>query len=194
MMLSIASWVMGGVTGFALTLALLAGASQFEIIDWTISNLGHSVWAFLSCLLMFIGTLYQLKAKLKDTKHYQSVVQMDQLTDVWIHLFIGIGVIWTAIGMRSALVNTLSTPDALVNDASQVLGRLVDGGILLALSTTIVGAIGGYLMRLFKTVAIGAELTAFYQRHDRLDVDRAIDRLRNIEQLLASLNVGGGRT
>jgi hypothetical protein len=143
---------------------------------------------------MFIGTLYQLKAKLKDTKHYQSVVQMDQLTDVWIHLFIGIGVIWTAIGMRSALVNTLSTPDALVNDASQVLGRLVDGGILLALSTTIVGAIGGYLMRLFKTVAIGAELTAFYQRHDRLDVDRAIDRLRNIEQLLASLNVGGGRT
>lgn len=187
MILSLASYLVGSVLGFALTFAYLADASQIVPIEWARTNLGHSIWAFTTCLLFFLATLGRLKTKLADTRHYQSVVQLDQLSDVWIHLFIGIGVIWTAIGMRSALVSTLSTPDTLANDASQVLGRLVDGGILLALSTTIVGAIGGYLMRLAKTITLGAALTDFYQRHDQQDWNVALDRLQSIERHLASI-------
>jgi hypothetical protein len=40
---------------------------------------------------------------------------------------------------------------------------MVDGGILLALSTTIFGGVGGYLMRVLKTVSVGAELKRYYR-------------------------------
>ena len=82
---------------------------------------------------------------------------------------------------------TLSVPEGLANDASHVLARLVDGGILLALSTTIAGAVGGYLMRLFKTVSIGIELTAFYQHQNNAPLETALHRLGNIERLLESV-------
>ena len=115
------------------------------------------------------------------------MAQLDQLSDVLIHVFIGIGVIWTAIGMRNALVATLAMPDTLGGNASHVLGSLVDGGILLALSTTIVGAIGGYLMRLFKTVSLGALLTGYYREQSAQPVESALSRLGNIERLLEQL-------
>ena len=35
------------------------------------------------------------------------MVQLDHLTDIWTTLFFGTGVIWTAIGMRSALIFAL---------------------------------------------------------------------------------------
>ena len=56
-----------------------------------------------------------------------------------------------------------------------------------ALTTTIVGAIGGYLMRLFKTLWIGTELTAFYHQHDQQDVQAALAQLGRIERLLEQL-------
>ena len=187
MIVSIASYLIGGVMGFFITLVIIADAWQFNLVDWTTTNLGHSTWVFSACLGLFVYTLTKLNSQLERKAEYQSVVQLDQLSDVWIHLFVGIGVIWTAIGMRSALVTTLSVPDTLANDASQVLGRLVDGGILLALSTTIVGAIGGYLMRLAKTIYVGSSLTEYYQYHDRVDVQLAMGQLTQIETLLEQL-------
>ena len=62
-------------------------------------------------------------------------------------LFFGIGVIWTAIGMRSALIVGLSDLDSAMAaqlGSFEILRRLIQGGILLALSTTIFGAVGGY--------------------------------------------------
>ncbi len=187
MIVSIASYLIGGVMGFFITLAIIADAWQINLVSWTTTNLGHSTWVFTACLGLFVYTLMKLKVQLTNNDEYQAVVQMDQLSDVWIHLFVGIGVIWTAIGMRSALVSTLSVPDTLANDAGQVLGRLVDGGILLALSTTIVGAIGGYLMRLAKTIYLGSFLTEYYQRHDRQDLEVAMVQLTQIENLLERL-------
>jgi len=187
MMLAVTSYLIGGVSGYLLVLMLIPGESQVALLNWAGDNLGLSIWAFGLCLASFFATLHLLQSRLSDTGNYRSVVQLDQLSDVWIHVFIGIGVVWTAIGMRSALVDTLSAPQSLGNDAGQVLERLVEGGILLALSTTIVGAVGGYLMRLIKTVSIGGQLTEFYYRHERIDWEAALGRLRNIEHHLAAM-------
>jgi hypothetical protein len=111
------------------------------------------------------------------------VVELDQLTDVWIHSFIGIGVIWTAVGMRGALQLALADPDhALADSAGSVLKKLVDGGILLALTTTIVGAVGGYLLRLGKTLYAGAALHEFYERLQRRDNLELLAAVRRIER------------
>ena len=61
---------------------------------------------------------------------------------------------------------------------------LFRSGILLALSTTIVGAVGGYLMRLGKTIYLGGLLSVFYEQHERRDLSTAVERLEGIEQLL----------
>lgn len=187
-MMSTVIYSAGGVLGFLVTLALVSGAGDQDISSWISINLGQSTWLFTACLLAFGATLNQLRQMLQQQADYQSVAQLDQLSDVLIHVFVGIGVIWTAIGMRNALVATLAVPDTLGTEASHVLARLVDGGILLALSTTIVGAIGGYLMRLFKTVSIGAVLSGYYQQRAAEPVQAALSRLSNIERLLEEMN------
>ena len=116
------------------------------------------------------------------------VVKLDQLSDVWINLFVGIGVIWTAVGMRSALQAALGDPgDALSDSAGSVLHKLVDGGILLALTTTIVGGVGGYLMRLVKTMVVGARLQTFYSGVSRADLRELVGLSERIEARLARL-------
>ena len=148
-------------------------------------NLGYSTWLFAATLLVFQVNLTQLAAELEHEPRFSRVVFLDQLSDVWMHLFIGIGVVWTAVGMRDALVATLAVPGGgLVQDAGQVLGRLVDGGILLALTTTIVGALGGYAMRLVKTVGLGASLSRFYHQHDRQELVEAVARLGRIHDVM----------
>lgn len=136
----------------------------------------------------------RLRSLLDAADGKRTVVELDQLTDVWIHLFIGIGVIWTAVGMRAALQLTLADPEHTLSDsAGTVLQKLVDGGILLALSTTIVGAVGGYLMRLGKTLYIGAELHEFYQDQRQADVRALLGSLQRIEQTLVWNPVPGAR-
>ncbi len=188
-MIQSAGWhLIGALAGFTISLGLLTSTVRLAIINWITTNLGYSTLAFGICLVAYLASLLTLKQQLNRRAAYQRVVQLDQLSDVWIHVFIGIGVIWTAIGMRSALVVTLSAPDSLINDAGQVLSRMVEGGILLALSTTIVGAIGGYLMRLFKTLTLGPALTAFYHQENRSGIEATLDKLDRIEQRLAGLS------
>ena len=113
------------------------------------------------------------------------VVEVDQLSDVWIHLFVGIGVIWTAVGMRSALQTALGDPgSALTDTAGNVLRKLVDGGILLALTTTIVGGVGSYLMRLGKTVLVGAPLQDFYEDSNHRELRELVTTAERIEARL----------
>jgi hypothetical protein len=135
--------------------------------------------------------LTRLNRLLDDATHpdvgpgFTEVLELDQLLDVWIHLFVGIGVIWTAVGMRSALQAALGDPgEALVDNAGSVLQKLVDGGILLALTTTIVGGVGSYLMRLGKAMAVGARLNAFYEAHNRRDMGELIEVTRRLESTL----------
>jgi hypothetical protein len=179
--------------------ALLYVLSRYEIItfashrvpslggwlDWAYMNLGSSIPVFAILLLAFFFTLAQLRRLLESEGSINRIVQLDQLTDIWTTLFFGTGVIWTAIGMRSALIFALGDPDASINEgAFAILERMVEGGILLALSTTIFGGIGGYLMRVYKAIALSTRLQARYDREARSDTSSMRDSLRRIEQHL----------
>ena len=170
-----------------LTLEASAGSAWAE---WIALNLGHSVWLFALVLAFYGLNLHRLQERLERSPQSLEVVELDQLSDVWINLFIGIGVIWTAVGMRSALQAALGQPDAGEASADTVLRNLVDGGILLALTTTIVGAVGGYLMRLLKTLLVGARLQAVYEAQQSQRLDSLINATERIEQHLAPMEVG----
>ncbi len=181
----------GASLGIATGVAVMAAVQPVDLLTqvsaWLALNLGHSLWLFSLVLMLYIASLMHLDRLIKTDSSFVRVVQLDQLSDVWIHVFIGIGVVWTAIGMRSALSTTLGTPERIGDGASEILGRLVDGGILLALTTTIVGAIGGYLMQLAKTLILGAALNSFFHRQETRDLQGLVSQLGRIEAHLAQL-------
>ena len=153
--------------------------------DWVIENLGSSIPVFAALLLAFVVTISRLRQKLRSEAPTNEIVQLDHLSDIWTTLFFGTGVIWTAIGMRGALIFALGEPGESVQEgAFAVLQRMVDGGILLALSTTIFGGIGGYLMRVYKSVALGARLQSRYDKAARIDTESMNNSLRRIEHFL----------
>jgi hypothetical protein len=154
-------------------------------LDWAYANLGSSIPVFAGLLIVFFFTLSRLRASVVAERPINEIIQLDHLTDIWTTLFFGTGVIWTAIGMRSALLFALGEPDATVQaGAFAVLERLVDGGILLALSTTIFGGIGGYLMRVYKSMSLGAQLQQQYDRAARADTAKMRESLERIEEHL----------
>ena len=154
-------------------------------LDWAYLNLGSSIPVFALLLLAFFFSLNRLQSKLDDDRPVNQIVQLDHLTDIWTTLFFGTGVIWTAIGMRSALIFALGDPDTTVKEgAFAILERMVEGGILLALSTTIFGGIGGYVMRVYKTITLGARLQERYDQAARIDTSCMRDSLERIEQQL----------
>jgi hypothetical protein len=168
-----------------ITPAAGSGDGGEELAAWIALNLGNSSWLFAAVMVLFVVHLLRLRRLLDEPADRRAVVELDQLTDVWIHVFIGIGVIWTAVGMRSALQLALADPEhALVDTAGSVLKKLVDGGILLALSTTIVGAVGGYLLRLGKTVYVGAALHEFYDGLQRRDMRELLATVQRVEGTL----------
>ena len=188
-----ANYVSGGLAGLAIGMLAMLVFAPWDVnllsgsSAWLASNLGHSIWLFAAVLTFYSANLIRLDRLIGTNAPLTQIVQLDQLSDVWIHLFIGIGVIWTAIGMRSALATTLNAPAALDEGAGDILSRLVDGGILLALTTTIVGAVGGYIMQLTKTISLGAELTGYYQREERREVLTALAQLTRMEAHLARI-------
>jgi hypothetical protein len=154
-------------------------------LEWAYVNLGSSIPVFALLLLAFFVSLSRLRSLLENDRPIDKVVQLDHLTDIWTTLFFGTGVIWTAIGMRSALIFALGDPESTVQlGAFAILERMVDGGILLALSTTIFGGIGGYLMRVYKAVALGSALQQHYDRAARVDTASMRNSLQRIEQHL----------
>ena len=154
------------------------------IVDWLYRNLGLSLIPFLFILLFYTGTLRRLARRVGTNSPVEQVIQLEHLTDIWISLFFGVGVIWTAIGMRTALLYALGDMEEAGRDAFSVLERLVDGGILTALSTTILGGVGGYLMRLGKTFYVGAKLNHYYSHQEQ-------DRSGRIEGLLNDIRDKG---
>ena len=154
-------------------------------LRWTYTNLGLSIPVFAILLVVFFASLRRLRSHLENDRPINEIVQLDHLTDMWTTLFFGTGVIWTAIGMRSALIFALGDPDSTVQQgAFAVLERMVDGGILLALSTTIFGGVGGYLMRIFKSISLGASLQHYYDQAARVDTSVMRESLQRIEQHL----------
>ncbi len=64
---------------------------------------------------------------------------------------------------------------------------MVDGGILLALSTTIVGGIGGYLMRLIKMFTVGGALHEYHEQREHEYSNEVLLNLQRIDRRLAIL-------
>mgnify|MGYP001548281171 FL=1 len=160
-------------------------SSPGDWLHWAYTNLGLSIPVFAGLLLAYFLTLGRLRSALATGRPINQVVQLDHLTDIWTTLFFGTGVIWTAIGMRSALIFALGDRDAaMAQGAFAMLERMIDGGILLALSTTIFGGIGGYLMRVYKTITLGARLQQQYDTAARADTSEMRQSLQRIEEHL----------
>lgn len=156
--------------------------------DWLQDNLGLSVIPFTITLFLYIYSLRTLAQKLEINAPQNEVAQLEHLTDVWTSLFFGIGVIWTAIGMRSALLYAIGDPTlAAQSGAFMILARLVDGGILTALTTTIVGGIGGYLMRVIKSSYLGTRLSLYYENREQRHAQRVERLLSDIKASLVGL-------
>jgi len=161
-------------------------SSPGDWLQWAYTNLGLSIPVFAALLLAYFVTLGRLRDALDHSRPINHIVQLDHLTDIWTTLFFGTGVIWTAIGMRSALIFALGDRDAaLAQGAFAMLERMIDGGILLALSTTIFGGIGGYLMRVYKTVTLGSRLQQQYDKAARADTSQMRESLKRIEEHLS---------
>ncbi len=150
------------------------------------NNLQGSILPFALVLIVYLTQMQRLQTLLKIPRPaLDRIIRHEQLLDLSANLFFGIGVIWTAIGMRDALIHGLGDPVVSATaGAFTVLQRLVDGGILLALSTTIVGGAGGYLMRVLKSVVLGDQLTALYMRESQRHADAGLATLQRIERHL----------
>ena len=165
------------------------------VSDWTRRNLGLSVLPFAVTLALYVHSLRALARRLADGSPQNEIGQLEHLTDVWTSLFFGIGVIWTAIGMRSALLYALGDPAVAADSgAFAVLTRLVDGGILTALTTTIVGGIGGYLMRVVKSSYLGTRLSRYYEEQEQRHAARVEHLLRDIRESIGCLSRGAPQT
>lgn len=158
-----------------------------SLLNLVYVNLRGALIPFLLVLLFYFLQVFSLRSLLQHeiSPQLEIVLRREQLIDLAANLFFGIGVIWTAIGMRAALIAALGDPHGMDGKgAFVVLQRLVDGGILLALSTTIVGGIGGYLMRVVKALAVGRHLGAYYVRAGRQPYDQGLALLQRIDARL----------
>lgn len=190
------SGLLGTLLGGSAFLYLLSRLGYISFVDtglsspgtwltWAYTNLGSSIPVFAFLLLAYFISLGRLRDFLDQGRPINQVVQLDNLTDIWTTLFFGTGVIWTAIGMRSALIYALGDRDvALSQGAFAMLERMIDGGILLALSTTIFGGVGGYLMRVYKTIKLGSRLQERYDTAARADTSEMRESLSRIEEHL----------
>lgn len=156
-------------------------------MDWLDDNFGLSVYLFIAIGVCFCIALSGLHEALSHRASSARIAQKEMLVDNLSSAFLAVGVIWTAIGMRGALVNGLGDMDSqLVGQGPFVLlQRLVEGGILTALSTTIAGAIGSHVMRQIKHWRVGYALQkrAFDDHHE---VEREI--LRQLILIRRQLN------
>jgi len=188
----IAGLLIGVIGGGVALVGSATTPVEFDVADrlgpvlaWTWRNLGWSLPVFGLVLALYVTSLGRLRRALARSAPPSEVRQAEYLTDVWTSLFFGVGVIWTAIGMRGALMQALHAEPA---GGVEVLGRMVDGGILLALSTTIFGGVGGYLMRAWKAVRVGATLARYHEREAGRDLAALRTSVSSIEYRLRSLD------
>ena len=162
------------------------------LIEWSRRNLGLSILPFGITLVLYVQSLRALRQRLDDNRPLDEISQLEHLNDVWTSLFFGIGVIWTAIGMRSALLHALGDPVVVAQaGAYAVLQRLVEGGILTALTTTIVGGVGGYVMRVIKSSLLGTRLSRYYEAHEQHHASRVEALLGDIHEAVNAASARG---
>ena len=192
------SLIVGLVATYLLTTLGFISVSILEVprvqvlLAWSQRNLGLSILPFGITLGLYVHSLHRLQQGLRDKRPQDEIGQLEHLNDVWTSLFFGIGVIWTAIGMRSALLFALGDTDVAAEaGATAVLQRLVEGGILTALTTTIVGGVGGYTMRVTKSSLLGTRLSRYYEEQDQHHANRVEALLSDIRESVHCVSVRG---
>lgn len=135
-------------------------------------HLRLSVVPFGCLFMLYFFLIHKIRKNLGNAEtNLSDLTFYDRLLNITISMFFGVGVIWTAVGMESALVQALDGvghgSEAVGLSASGLLERLVNGGLLLALSTTIFGGVFGYLFRLLKVVLLGRAWDKFILQEDR---------------------------
>lgn len=175
------------ITGF-IAVSGMVGFSLVPFLQWCYGNLGLSLIPFSAIGLAYGIYLKKLLSFLKtENPEPKAVFALEEKIDLLMNIFFGVGVIWTAIGMRNALLASLGNMDAKTaaqKGAFYILTQLVEGGILLSLSTTIAGGIGGYVMRLVKAWSAGSLMNAFMDRQAAEQSREILDRLDRIAALL----------
>ena len=192
------SFITGLVVVYLLTELEVISVSLLELpqvrllLEWSRRNLGLSILPFGITLGLYLHSLRSLQRQLASNPPLEEISQLEHLNDVWTSLFFGIGVIWTAIGMRSALLYALGEPAVATQaGAYALLQRLVEGGILTALTTTIVGGIGGYVMRVIKSSLLGSRLSRYYEEQEQQHASRVEVLLSDIHKTLDTFHTRG---
>lgn len=178
------------------------GRSLGRLPGFVYYHLRSSVFFFSGAFAVFAFALRSLARRLRDhgdsppgngdDGRLSEILTLDARTDMAITTFFGVGVIYTAIGMESALMNALGgiagAEEAARQGAWEILRKLVDGGLILALSTTIFGGAGGYLLRLLKHGVVGhrlSEVLVAEERQRESLLTRMSEDLRDIRAALA---------
>lgn len=134
-------------------------------------HLRGSIIPFIMLLLIYFYLIVKIRTILYGSNpKLSNLTYYDRMLNITIASFFGVGVIWTAVGIEGALVNAMggfqSNPSAGEAggqlSAFDIMDRLVNGGMLIALSTTIVGGGLGYLLRWTKILLIGPGWDAFF--------------------------------
>ena len=158
-----------------LSLGVFSGWVTISISAPWLINPAAFLYRHLRLSVVPFGCLFLLYAYLiakicrhlgREETKISRLTYYDRLLNTTISTFFGVGVIWTAVGMETALMQVLDG----VNEGQEavaalsawgLLERLVNGGLLLALSTTVFGGVCGYLLRLLKIVLLGDKLDRF---------------------------------
>ena len=134
------------------------------LTNWLALNLGYSAPLFCVALLFVVHSMACLLEELgKDKCCSSRTFHLEHRVDIGISLLFGIGVLFTAIGIRDALTTAIDGEAAAIN-GGEVLALLVNGGILSAMTTTVVGGALGYSFRVIKVLATGEKLEKVHAR------------------------------
>ena len=146
---------------FGLLTGFLTFVNRVPTVTRTVSTLwvtlGSSSLLFALDLAAFGYTLNRLRAALWHRDEVEARY-WNTFNLITVNLFFGIGVIYTAIGMQTALITARGGLDPSRTgtvSSWMIFERLVNGGILTALTTTIVGGIGGFTLRIVRHLSVG---------------------------------------
>ncbi|MFC1812784.1 hypothetical protein ACFL03_08835 [Thermodesulfobacteriota bacterium] len=152
-------------------LALITINQEFAVLRYSskflkdiMMGLETSPVLFAINIAFFIKYLRKLRNELeKRPRDPVEIEYWDHKSNLAISLSFAIGIGYTAYGMMRALYTTLhDLPGNLEQvDALELLNGLVEGGIILALATTIAGMIIGYSMRFIKYDTVGRDLIKY---------------------------------
>lgn len=153
-----------------------------DVLAWTERNLGASIGAFLLVGILYVRALCVARGRIRRGD-LTGVMRAAGSLQLWSTSFFGLGVLWTTIGMRDALLFSLGDfgmhgPTGIT--AYELMYRLVEGGVLTALTTTIVGGAGAYFMNVITHVAVqlpAHTLHATQQRDEYARVMQLLDTL-----------------